>query len=90
MSGRTARLRAFIERLPAILRPVPQPRLIDAVEEMERAYQVSHVLRGLEHTSKLRVLKHCWAIEQDNAQRIAEFDGAEAPLPARIDDSQCA
>jgi len=90
VSSRTARLAALLDRLPAILRPAPRPRLIDATEEMERAYQVSHVLRGLEHASKLRVLKHCWAIEQDNAQRIAEFYGAETPDPVRIDDSQCA
>ncbi|HRN83248.1 MAG TPA: hypothetical protein PK857_00390 [Hyphomicrobium sp.] len=88
MSSLTQRLRALPGYLPAFLRR--QPELVDAEFEMRKACEIARALRPLDPTSRIRVLKHAWAIEQDNQQRIAAFYGEDIPAAARIDDSHYA
>jgi hypothetical protein len=57
---------------------------------MRVACAIARKLNRIDPTSRLRILKHAWAIEQDNRQRFAEFYGEDAPAADRIDDSQVA
>lgn len=83
MSSRTQRWRA---RLPWWQPRVPQPVLIDGLEELERAYQVMSLLADLEETSQARILDHVERICRENAERRHTFHVA----PSGRDDSSVA
>jgi hypothetical protein len=93
MSSTTQRLKGVIAYLPRFLRPA-EPRLVDGLLELERAYQIMSLLVDLPETSQARVIWHVERITLENAQLREDFRqreaANEAAPPAKADDSVAA
>jgi hypothetical protein len=82
MSTVTQRRRALSDYLPFIRqKPPAAPKLIDGIEELERAYQVMSLISDLEPSSQARIIDHVERICIENAQRIHDFETARPPQP---------